>query len=430
MAESEPTTSVADVGELKKCLEVEVPASVVAAGLDRAFKDLQQRVRIRGFRPGKAPRTVLERLYGQQVRGEVIQELVREAYSFALSRHNVQAVAAPEIVVQPLGEEHVLRFSATVEVYPQVTVSDCEGIEVTRPLTSVDDQDVDKVLARMAEAAATIHPVTDRERVEEGDVVTADISATIDGRPVGEMSRKALRIEAGKGTFPGALEEKLVGLSTGTTTVDVDYPSGYPNAAFAGKRVSLTVTLTAVGRKEIPLLDDEFARKHGDCQSIDALRDKIRSSLERNAERDADTAVREAVLDVLIERHPFDAPEAMIERRCEAMLESLNVRLPSGPDGQKALGTLLQELRPRAVRDGKVAILLDSLAGQHDLEVGDDELTERIDRIVEEAGEARGRARELYRSDEHRKALRTQMLREKALALVVDKSSVRTAEKR
>ena len=294
----------------------------------------------------------------------------------------------------------------------------------------MDGQDVDKVLARMAEVAATIHPVTDRQRVEEGDVTTADISATIDGRPVDEMSHKAVRIEAGKGAFAGALEEKLVGLTTGTATVDVDYPSGYPDAALAGKRVSFTVTVTALGRKEIPSLDDEFARKHGDCQSIDALRDKIRSSLERNAEREADAAVREAVLDVLIERHPFDAPEAMIERRCEAMLESLNVRLPSGADGQKALGTLLQELRPRAVRDGKVAILLDSLAGQHDLKVGDDELAERIDRIVEEAGKARGRARELYRNDETRNALRTQMLREKALALVVDKSSVRTVEKR
>ena len=124
MAEREPTTSVADVGDLKKCLQVEVPASTVTAGLDHAFKDLQKRVRIHGFRPGKAPRTVLERLYGQQVRGEVVQNLVREAYSFALSRHNVQAVSAPEIVVQPLGEEQVLRFSATVEVYPEVTVSD------------------------------------------------------------------------------------------------------------------------------------------------------------------------------------------------------------------------------------------------------------------------------------------------------------------
>jgi len=434
MAEMEPRTSVADVGQLKRCLEVEVPAGVVTAGLDRAFKNLQQRVNVRGFRPGKAPRAVLERLYGQQVRNEVIEELVGGAYSFALSRHKILAAGEPDIVVQPLGEDHVLRFSATVEVYPEVTVSDYEGIEVMRPIVRIDDQDVDRVIARIAEAAATIHPVTDRDRVEAGDIVTADIAATIDGRPAGDISRKGAMIEAseaGEGEFPGALEHRLVGLTTGTkVTLDVDYPADYANATFAGKRVSFTVSLAAIGRKETPPLDDEFARRHGDCQSFAALQERIRSSLERDVERAADAAAREAILDALIERHPFDPPEVMVERRCEALAESLGVRVPSGSDRQKALAELWQKLRPRAVRDGKAAILLDSLAVQHGLEVGDDDLAERIERIVSQAGQAHERARELYRSDERRNALRMQMLREKALELVVSKAEIRTVEKR
>jgi trigger factor len=430
MDEAEPKASVEAVGPLKKRLDVEVPAQAVSSSLDRAFRNLQQRVRLRGFRPGKAPRAVLERLYGQQIRNEVTEQLVRDAYAAALARHRVLAVGAPEIVVEPLGEESVLRFSATVEVRPEITVSDYENIEVTRPHVRVDDEDVDRTLARLADAAATLHPVTDRDEVEAGDVVTANLSATIDGQKVADLSRTDALVQAGQGTFPGALEERLLGLRAGTpSTVDVAYPSDYPNTTVAGRQVTFTVSVTAIARKEVPRVDEEFARTHGRAPSLAALREKIRGELLLDAERQADTMVRRELVDALLERHPFDAPETMVERRCDALLDSLGVQVPPGADRQNMLATLRQELRPRARRDIKAAILLDSLAAEHGLAVGDEELAERIDRIADETGTARGRARSLYATEERHEALREQMLREKALALVVDRSKIRTVQK-
>ena len=177
MAENEPKTSVSDAGNLKKRLEVEVPASIVASRLDRAFHALQQRVRLRGFRPGKAPRATLERLYGHQVQGEVVEALVHECYQQGLARHQVAPVGPPEIVVEPLGDTRVLRFSATVDVCPEITVSNYEGIEVARPLVQVNDEAVEQVLTRLAEAASTVRPLTDRTRVAAGDIVTAQVTA-------------------------------------------------------------------------------------------------------------------------------------------------------------------------------------------------------------------------------------------------------------
>jgi trigger factor len=431
MADTEAKTSVSDAGELKKRLEVEVPAPIVVSRLDRAFHTLQQRVRLRGFRPGKAPRTTLERLYGHQVEGEVVESLVREWYEQGLVQHHVVPVGPPEIVVEPLGDTRVLRFSATVDVCPEITVSNYEGIEVARPLVQVDDEAVDQILTRLAEAASTVRPIADRTRVEAGDIVTAQVTAVVDGRPLDDVRRKDAMIEAGSGSFPGALEERLVGLEVGTTTtINVQYPPDHANPQLSGKQVAFGVSVTALGEKVTPAIDDEFARVHAKCESLAELREKVRADLTRDAERKADAAVREAIVNALIERHPFDAPEAVVERRCDALISSLNVRLPEGPEGKEALATLRQELRPRAVRDGKAAILLDRLAAQHGLQVGEDEITERVNQIARASGAARGQAQEFYANDERREALRTQIMRERALELVVDRSKIRTVEKR
>jgi trigger factor len=315
-------------------------------------------------------------------------------------------------------------------VCPEITVSNYEGIEVARPPVQVDDEAVDQVLARLAEAASTVRSITDRTRVEAGDVVTAHVTAMIDGQPVEDVRRKDAMIEAGGGSFPGALEDRLVGLEVGTTTtVDVQYPTDHPNPQLSGKQVAFGVSVTALGEKVIPQIDDEFARARANCESLTDLREKVRADLIRDAERRADAAVREAIMNALIERHPFDAPEALVERRCDALISSLNLRVPEVPDGQEALATLRQELRPRAVRDGKAAILLDRLAAQHGLQVGEDEITERVNQIVRASGASRGQAQGYYANDERREALRTQIMRERALELVVDRSKIRTVEK-
>ena len=425
MAEVEARSSVEVLGPLKKRVDVEVPAAAVTASLERAFQELQGRVRLRGFRPGKAPRAVLERLYGQRVRDEVIEHLVQDAYTDALGRHHLHAVAAPEIVVEPLGEPQVLRFSATVELCPEVTVSEYEGLEVSRPAVHVADDEVGRMLDRLVEAAAELVPVTDRDLAEAGDIVTIAVAASTGGRKIQELSRDRAFVEAGSGAFPGALEERLVGLKKGVTAdIDVTYPAD-ANPAVAGKEIRFHVTVSDLGRRHLPALDDEFARRQGQ-ESLDQLRVAVRQSLEREGERRADTAVREALLDALLERHPFDAPEVMVQRRCESLLEGL--RVPPGSDRQDMLATLRKDMRPRAERDVKTAILLDALAAQRGLGVSDEDVAGRIDRIADSANEPRERVRGLYGTPERLQALRAQILREKALALVVDRSKIRTVE--
>jgi trigger factor len=428
MTEVEPKVSVEVLDGLKTRLDIEVAAETVSANIERAFHDLGHRVRIRGFRQGKVPRAVLERLYGQQVRNDVVERLVHQAYAAAIAAHKVPAVANPEIVVEPLGDPAVLRFSATVEVCPEVSVGDYENIEVERPTVKVEDDDVERVLARLVDGATRVHPVTDRTTVQRGDIVTLNIGAAIDGRAVPELTRRDVRVEAGAASFPGALEAQLEGLACGAPAdIDVQYPSDFENSMLAGKHVSFTVAITGLGRKEVPALDDEFARSQGDYPDLAALRGAIRERLRQDGEQRAEAAVRDGVLGVLIERHPFDAPDAMVERRCDAMLESLSIQLPPGADRQKAFGTLRQELRPRAVRDVKAAILLDALAAKQALSVSDEDLAARIDRIADSANESRDRVRSLYRTEDRREALRAQMLRDSALSLLVERSRIRPA---
>jgi trigger factor len=431
MAEAEAArTTVETVSELKKRVEVEVPAEEVTAAVERAVEGLRRRVKLRGFRAGHAPRPVLERLYGEQVRGEVVERLVRESYTLALSRHNVFAVGDPEIVVEAIDPKKPLRFSATVDVRPEVTVTDYEGIEVVRPAVHVDDREIEDVLARLRERFTELHPVSDRERVDAGDVITAEVSGAIAGEPVPGLRSENATFEAGRGEFVGALEERLVGLTKGVpATLEVSYPPDYPTPALAGKQVSFVVTVRAIARKELPALDDAFAAR-ANVESLAALHDRVRSDLVHAAERRADAAVHEGLIDALIARHPFDVPEPMVVRRCDGLIESMQVRMPPEADRDKALAALRQELRPRALRQVKAALLLDALARQHGLEVGDAEVDARIDRIAEELREPRERVRALYAKHDRRGALRAQMLQDKALALLVERARIRRAESR
>jgi trigger factor len=429
MHETELTTSVETVGPLKRRFEVEVSAAAVSARMDDALRGLQRRVRQPGFRPGKVPLPVIERLYGEQLRIDVIEALVREAYAEALVRHAVAAATKPAIVVEPVNPRGVLKFSATVEVRPEVEVSRIDDIVVDRPAVRITDEHVARVLGRLAESAAQLQPITDRTEVAAGDLVTVDVAATVDGRRVDELEHRDALVQAGEGAFPGALEQRLVGLVVGATAdIEVRYPGDYANPAVAGKDVAFSVRVKGLGHQHVPPLDDAFARSQGKFETLADLGAMVRSRMEQEAEQRADAAVREAIVDELVVRHPIDAPDGMVDHRCDAMIDSLDVRLPPGDERQKTLATLRQELRPRAVRDVKAAILLDALAVQQSITVADDELAQRIDRLAAAAGPNRERARELYGSAERAAALRTQMRREKALLFVADRSKTRPVE--
>lgn len=423
----EVKVTLQELGPVRRRIEVEVPAPRVQAELDRSFQTLGRQARLPGFRPGRAPRAVLERMFGEQVRRDVLAKLVEESFLQVVERYELRVVGSPDIDAEPLNPGQALRFSATVDVRPAIAPPSLDGLEAGRPSTVVTDAEIDRVLHSLRDSVASLRPIEDRNVVEAGDVVTIDVTSRLDGGA--PQKREGVLIDAGGGSFPLALERQLVGQHRGARLdLTVPYPQDHSNPNLAGKTVAFEVEIKDLRRKELPPLDDDFARDHGRCESLEDLRSKVRHDLERQAVRRADQHAREAIIDQLIARTAFEVPPSLVERRSDTLLAGLGVRIPEGPDGTQLLDQLRQGVRPRAEREVRADLILESIAGQLGVDVTAEEVAHEIDAIAAHEKEVPERIRALYERPEAHAALRARMVRERALDQVIARAKIVPSE--
>jgi len=418
----ESRVTIEDLTPVRKRLRIEVPAETVQAELDQALQRVGRQARLRGFRPGKAPRAVVERVFGDEVRREVLGRLVERSFFAAVEEHGLAIVGTPDIDADTLTPGEALRYSASVDVRPEIVLGDLGGLAIARPSTTVGDEDVDRALETLRESVAQLRPVEDRTVIEAGDVVRVDLTSRLDG---GEPTRReGIFLEAGGGSFPLALERQLVGQHRGSSlSLRVPYPPDYSNPAIAGKTIDFEVEIKELRVKELPPLDDDFARDHGKCDSLAELRARVRTDLEREAQARAEAAVRDQVLEQLVTRHPFEVPPTLVERRTETLLAGLDVRLAEGAERERALARLRAELRPRAERQIRAELVLDAVAQREGIAVADEDVNAAIDTIATRERQVPERVRALYDRAEARAALRAELLRERALARVLSWSA-------
>jgi trigger factor len=419
---------VETVDSLRRRLAVEVPAETVSAEIDKAFSELARAAKVPGFRPGRVPRVVLERMFGDRVRVEVFGRLIQDSYAEAIEEQQIAAVGQPEIVTERSEAGAALRYRATVEVKPDVTLEGYTGLRVDRPVTPVTDEDVRATLGRLQQSLAQLRPVTDRTHIEPGDVVSLDYEARIDGRL---MSRGENRdVELGANRFPAGFDDHLIGAPVGAKLdFDIPAPAGHPAPEVAGKTTHFHVNVRSISIKEIPPLDDEFAKDHGECSTLDELCRRVRQQLEEEAARRADEAVRRAVVAELMKRHDVPVPHAMLQRRTEALVEEVlhDWQRQRGrlKDDSQARAQLRKELEPRAHEQVKIALLLEALARQEAISVTDEEVEARVSALAQAAGGSAERVCALYQQPEARRQLRAQMLQSRAVDLLISRAHIR-----
>jgi trigger factor len=418
-----PKITLEELGPSRKRLQIEIGAPTVQAEVDRAFALVGRQARLPGFRPGKAPRQVLERMFGDQVRREVLGRLVEESFHHAVHEHQLAIVGTPEIDADVLTPGEALRYSATVDVRPDIVLNDLTGFEARKPAAAVTDDDVARVIESLRESVAQLRPITDRQIVEGGDVVSLNLSSRIEGAE--PSRREGVLLEAGGGSFPLALERQIVGQHRGARlSLKVPYPEDYANPSLAGKSVDFEVEIVDLRAKELPPLDDEFARDHGRSETLDALRVRVRADLQRQADERADGVVRETILDQLIARHPFEVPVSLVDRRAEALLASLDIRLPEGTEQEPALARLREQLKPRAEREVRADLLLDAVAEREGLTPDDDAVTKEIESFAASEAQSPERVRALYERPEARSALKVRLGRRRALERLVSAARI------
>jgi len=341
-------------------LTIEVPADKVNHEFSAIYNDLQQRVRMPGFRQGKVPRRLLESYYHQSVEQEVLRKLVPEALSEVLIKENVASVGEPQIDQIALVKGQPLRFVATTQVIPDFTLTDYQGWEFVRRIPEVTEAQIDQALENMRARQAILQTVEGRA-VREGDVVILDYTGSLEGQPIPGFTGTKVSVEVGSGQSFSEIEQGLVGMEQGSEKIiPVHFPADFRNAAVAGKVGQCRVVVTEIKEKHLPDLDDDFARGvYDDVDSLAALRTKVGQELEKVVRQRADTVVQQEILKQLVAAHPIEVPEVLLnEELRRAYLQHKH------QENEGQLTEADYSVAPESLREPFGAQALESVRGQ------------------------------------------------------------------
>ena len=418
---------VNEISPVQRKIQVELPAETVANEFSRAYQDLGRRVRIKGFRSGKAPRSVLQGIYGDELKVQVRSQLVEDSLGEVIKDRGLQIVSRPEIEANDLVEGSPFSFSAVFEIKPVVEVRDYLGVEVEKVKISVSDDQVDEAVNRLRESHARLEPVENRTLVEPGDFVTLDFEGSIAGKPFAAGKGENYLLEVGGGQALPQFEEAVVGLPQGESrNIQVAYPENFPNSELAGKTVDFSVVVREIKHKVLPELDDDFAKDHGECGSLVELKAAVRVRLEDELKQIQQEELKEQIVNRLLQTESFIPPPAMVERQTRYLME----RYQNRGAGQSAasLEETRKTLETRALRQVQATLLIEKIAQLEQIAVSDKEVQERVDNLARAAGDRAKTVREVYSKPESREDLRAQMVFDRTVSFLLERAQIKEVD--
>jgi len=394
--EIEITTKKSD--GVARHLEVKVPAQTVADAEDKAARRYASKLRLPGFRPGKAPAAIIRKRFGPAIREEALNSLLNEAYKEVLEREKIQPAGQPRVEHVHFDEGQPLTFELHVEVRPEIVLARTTGFRVQRNRRAVTDDQVHDQLEHLRDQRATWTPVD--EKPLPGDLVSVELSTADESGAMPEP--KQYQIVLGAGQAIAGVEEVIMEAAPGETLErPVKWPDDFPDETERGKTKAVRVKLVDVKRKQVPELDDAFAREVGDFDSLDALNKTVREDLDRHADRDADADVRQKLVDEIISANPFDVPKSWVDQMVEAYIEAYQV-----PEEER--DRFRGEFRAVAERQVRRDLVIETIADKQSLRASESDIDARVAEVAERRNadpgqvyaslQKAGRIRELERS--------------------------------
>jgi trigger factor len=406
-------------------MTIEVPAETVDATYDRVLNRLTSKARIEGFRPGRAPRSLVEaRLGPAVVREEVVELMVPEVMRQVLREGSIDPIESPDVEVLELERGRPARLKATVSVMPEVKLGEVPKLE--EPINSIEvtDEMVDRRLEDLREPLAEITPVEREARM--GDVVVIDVEVDVDGAVVESETRKAMEAELKEGVLLPELLEVIPGSFVGDTrSVTVKFPEDYSEPRLAGKDATIKVTVQGVKEKVLPALDDEMAKQlsNGEHENVESFRKSTRAALEESANEMAKLDREQALVKGLVESSSVDVPVALVDRELTSQLESMERTLSR--QGLKLeryfeymgknINQWVEEERPAAEQRLKVDLVLGEYAKRQDLEPSDEDVASFLEEQAGQDDELKGQVEELKRSESARRYFASRLRRRRVL---------------
>jgi len=416
-------------------LEVEVPEEEVEDALQQAYKKVVKDVNLPGFRKGKVPRKVLEAKYGPEILyQDAVDYLLPQAYSRAIDEEGIEPINQPEIDVQQIEKGQPLVFTAEVEVKPEVKLGEYKGVKVEVEKEEVDEEKLENHIEGLRQQHARLIEVEDKEtEASDGDMVMIDFTGYVNGEPFEGGDAQDYSLEIGTNTFISGFEEQLIGMKVGEEKeVKVTFPEDYRSEDLAGEEAVFEVTLKQIKQKELPELNDDFAREISDFDTFEEFKADAFQKLKDNAEQQYKTQLETAVIEKVSENAEVEIPETLIERQLDNILQDMEQYLQY--QGLN-LGTFLEltgkseddmreEHREEAEKRVKANLVLDEIIKEEDIDVTEDELNERLQEMAEQYDDSPERIREVFEKQGRLEMMREEIRMRKVIDLLVENAEV------
>src|SRR6266481_1328896 len=432
-------TELIEISPTRKQIDVVIEPEAVRAIYDQISDNYAKAANVPGFRPGHAPRGVVRTRFKDQIRTEVLRELIPDAVQQAVEEHKLEPLGEPELNLEnseglnQLGQQPI-SFNVSVEVLPEIKLGRYKGLEVARSSRPIKDDDVDRVIESLREGSATLEPVEDRG-AQPNDTVTASFHGTFPNEPDAEP----IKVEdvdvilGGEGVVQEITDQLTGARPDDEKSFTVNYPPDFSAKGLAGKQVAYTVKISAIRIKELPDLDDEWSQSLGDeITSLTQLRNKIREDLEQQVKNEAENKMRGALMRQLVDAHDFELPERLVEHQTEHRLESVVRDMigqgidPRNPELQ--WDKARESLKQQASYDLRSSLLLEQIAGEEKIDVSDEEVDDEINAIAAGSRQSPDQVRAILTKQGGERSIAGRLRNRKALDLLVENSRVTDEE--
>jgi trigger factor len=420
---------IEEISPVRKKLSFEIPWEEVKKALDRAYETVGKKARVKGFRPGKTPRRILETYFKDQAEGEAITELVNDTYLEALRENSITAVSDPEIHQHGIEANKSFSYEATVEIEPIIDPRGYTELTLEKKAVSVTDQDVDLRLQDLRSMYSSMKDLEEERGVIDGDYVLVDFEGRIGGELRKELTEDNYGLTVGARKLVPGFEEQLAGMKKGDTReFKITFPSDYPTKELAGNEATFRVVIKDIKVRVLPELNEDFIKNFDQYDSLAALREDIRKSTQEQKEAEARSGLRKNLVDKLLEANHFDVPSAYVERQILNMMVDAQKRMVYGGMDPEQAASMAVNLHDRfkddAARIVKSTLLLQKIAEKESIQVDDKEVEEKLKEIGQKYRQNYETIRQSYEQQNLLESFKLKLLEEKTLDFIESRANI------
>jgi trigger factor len=423
-----------ELSAVKKKLSFEIPWVEVKEELDAVYRDIGKKAKLKGFRPGKAPRKILESFFKEQAEGDAVSNIVNKNLWQELENKKIFAISKPEIDQAKIKENEDFSFSASFESEPHFKPKGYMGIEVEKETFKITDKDVDDRFDQIRQMYANMEDIKEERPARKGDFISLNFSGTLNGVAYDELKADNFFLEIGSGRFIPGFEDQLVDMKNGETkTFNITFPDDYQKDTFAGKEVSFTVTMKSIKEKKLPELNDEFIKNFEKYNSLEDLRKDVVQSLEEESKIMSEAKFQEKIMEILLKENEIEVPPTLVEKQIYYMIADTHKRMLSvGMDEQIAMDISLKmhdKYKDEAIKIVKSFLILKQIAKKENFFVENADIDQHLADLAVKQGTDYQLIKNSYEKDGRKEHLMSELIQKKVFDFIEQHANIKAVEK-